>query len=256
MKLKNINSISALSAVFAMTLVSAHAALVTYTQGDLLMGFRATSGQGAGTSYVVNIGQASGYRDATTYGTVPIAGNIDADLTAIYGSGWSSRTDILWGIVGTPSNTATVGGDDVPTLYATKPGSATTGWQISGSSTRVAVATTIVSLQTSFATYTASANSAAAAIMTDSDQNTWRQYMASGGNGAYTAGNKDFGGFANIEGSLQDVLSLSRTTNASAGTIEGTFSISPAGLSFVPEPTSALLAGLGAVTLLLRRRRA
>lgn len=256
MKLQKINSIPAMSAAFALTMLSAHAALVTYTQGDLLMGFRATSGQGAGTSYVVNIGQASGYRDATTYGTVPIAGNIDTDLTALYGSGWSSRTDILWGIVGTPSNTATVGGDDVPTLYASKPGSASTGWQISGSSTRIAVSTTIVSLQSSFATYTASANSAAAVTMVDTDQNTWRQYMATGGNAAYTGGSKDFGAFANIEGSLQDVLSLSRTTNASAGTIEGTFSISSSGLTFVPEPTSALLTGLGAVTLLLRRRRA
>jgi hypothetical protein len=150
-----------------------------------------------------------------------------------------------------------VGGDAVPTLYASKPGDTTTGWQISGSSTRVAVATTIVSLQSAFSTSTATANSAAATTMTDTAPNTWRQYMATGGNASYTAGNKDFGAFANIEGTLQDVLSLSRTTNSSAGTIAGTFSINSAGaLTFVPEPTSSLLAGLGAFALVLRRRRA
>lgn len=261
MKSRKSNSILAAAAVLSASLLSASAATVTYTQGDLLMGFRATGGQGAGTSYVVNIGQASGYRDATTYGTVPIAGDLNADLTALYGSNWSTRSDILWGIAGTPSNTATVGGDAPPTLYASKPetspGVSGAGWTIAGSSTRLSVATTIVSLQSSFAGYQATTNSPVATLMDDSVANTWRQYMASGGNASYTSGNKDFGAFANIEGTLNQGLTLFRVTNASAGSNEGTFSLSSSGsLSFVPEPTSSLLAGLGVLGLVLRRRRA
>jgi len=258
MKSKKSNLL-AFSAALAVSVLSANAALVTYSQGDLLMGFRATGGQGAGTSYVVNIGSAAGFRDAnpTSSMTVSIAGNINADLTATYGDGWASREDILWGVVGTPSNTATVASDVAPTLYASKPGITATGWQISGSSTRLAVSTTIVSLQTTFAASQATSNSSVATLMTDTDANTWRQYMATGGNASYTSGGRDFGAFANIEGGLADKLSLSRTINASAGSIEGYFQINSGGsLSFVPEPTSALLAGLGGLALIIRRRRA
>jgi PEP-CTERM motif len=260
MKSKNSNSFYALVLALTATVASASAAVVTYTQGDLLMGFRATGGQGAGTSYVVNIGQASTYRDATSYGSIPIAGNIATDLSATYGSNWASRSDILWGIAGTPSNTATVAGDSVPTLYASKPetspGVAGSGWVVPGSSTRVSVSTTIVTLQSSFSNSQATANSSAATLMDDTVANTWRQFMASGGAPAYTSGNKDFGAFANIEGTLSQGLTLFRVTDALAGSNEGTFTLSSGGsLAFVPEPTSSLLAGLGVIGLVFRRRR-
>jgi hypothetical protein len=251
----------ALSAACLLGALPASAALVVYSPGDLVMSFRSTGpGQGAGTTYLVNVGQASGFRDETAVGTLSL-GNIGTDLKAIFGDNWSSRTDILWGVAGTPSNTGTVGGDDAPTLYASKaqttPGVPGTQAGIAGSSTRLAIATTMVTALDTFKTYQATANSPRAVIQQDSDANDWREFLASNGNSAYTAGNKDFGGFSEIEGSLDQQLSLFRVIGSGNGSYEGSFSINSSGnITFVPEPSSALLGVLGTGLLAFRRRRA
>ncbi len=258
MKFEKCNTLLLGAAVSLLAVTASHGA--AYVAGDLLMGFRVTGGQGIGTSYVVNIGQASNYRDVVTYGTVPIAGDFTADLSAIYGSNWASRSDLIWGIAGTPSNTATVGGDDAATMYASKPQTAPgvegSPWTIAGLSTRTSISTLIVGMQGGFAAYAAAPNSSAGTIQLDTDSNDWRSYMAAGGDATRTAGNKDFGGFANIEGSVTQEQSLFRLNGPdNIGSFEGTFSVGSAGLTFVPEPTSSMLAALGAITLTLRRRR-
>lgn len=232
----------------------------TYTAGDLLMGFRATAGQGFGTTYVVNVGQAAQYRDITTYGTVPIAGDFTADLETIYGATWYTRTDLVWGVAGTPSNTATVGSDDPATMYASKPqttaGVPGVAWTIAGLSTRTSISTLMTGMQSGYAAYTVSPNSSAGTIQLDTDPNDWRSFMATGGDASRTTGNKDFGGFANIEGNVTQQLSLFRLDGpTNIGTFEGSFSVGQNGITFVPEPTSSALAFIGAATLVFRRRR-
>lgn len=254
----NINTAALVCSLGLVASAASHGA--TYVAGDLLMGIRATGGQGLGTTYVVNIGQASNYRDIVTYGTVPIAGDFTTDLSNIYGSNWSSRTDLVWGIAGTPSNSATVGIDEAATMYASKaqttPGVPGAAWTIGGLSTRTSVSTTMTGMQSGFAAYTASSNSSAGTIQLDGDANDWRSFMATGGDASRTSGNKDFGGFADIEGNMTQQLSLFRLDGPNnTGTFEGTFSISQSGLTFVPEPTSAVLTVFGAAALVLRRRR-
>jgi hypothetical protein len=233
-------SLAAFGAISAPLALAAPLNPPSYTAGDIFMGFRATGGQGATDVYVVNIGQAAYYRDATTTVT-PSLGNINADLAILYGSGWQTRTDILWGVAGTPSNSAgsPINGDTTPTLYASKllttVGSPGAGWSIPGASTRNTIATNIATFYSGFVTYEQSVNSANAVIQGDSDVFSWRQFMSAGGNVSYTSGNKDFGGFADIESQPAQKLSLFRMVSASAGSYEGYFAISAAGvLTFTP----------------------
>lgn len=245
-------------AIAAMAGSSAHA-VVTYTAGDLLMGFRATGGQGSGTSYVVNIGAASGYRDGTA-GSIAL-GNIGQDLETLYGANWSTRTDLQWGIAGTPSSSATVGGDPADTLYVSKgqsvagtPGSSFT---IASEPTRGLTANFMNTLQTTFATYAETANSTAAALQPDA-ANTWRNFM---NGGTSSSASQDFSAFSNIETTPDKTLSLFRIDSSSPGSYEGYFRITQNGttatLTFspVPEPASLVLGGMGGLLLAFRRRR-
>jgi hypothetical protein len=255
-----------LGAVCIMTALGANAALVVYTPGDLLMGVRATGGTGASSTLVVNLGQASLYRDAEAAGvsssspmTVSV-GNIGADLTATFGSGWSSRTDLQWGIAGTSSNTATVGGDPVGTVYLSRiqntPGVPGVAPVIDSETTRLGVSTRMVGAAGIFDNYNQTANSTVAAIQGSSDANSWRSYMASGGTAPNTPGGTDFGSGYNIEATPSKTLGLYRLSTNDAGAYTGYFSINSSGtIAFVPEPTSALLLGLGGISLLARRRR-
>jgi hypothetical protein len=257
MKFKLITSL----AVANLLALSSSSQGAAYLAGDLLMGVRATGGQGIGTTYVVNIGQASGYRDATTFGAVSVPGNFTQDLATIFGANWYARTDLQRGIAGTPSNSVTVGGDEAATMYASKsqtipgdPGGAAP--TIAGLAARTAVSTTMIGMQQGFAAYAASGNSSAGTIQLDTDSNDWRSYMASGGDSSRTTGNRDFGGFANIEGSVTQQLSLFRLNGPdNVGTFEGSFSLNQGGLTFIPEPTSSMLAALGVIGLAFRRRR-
>lgn len=87
---------------------------------DLFLGVRASTGAGATQDYLVNIGQASIYRDATTPFAVPGLGNLGADLSVIFEENWSTRADVFWSVSGTPGPSA-AGGDLARTLYATTP---------------------------------------------------------------------------------------------------------------------------------------
>jgi hypothetical protein len=254
------NRIMALAALSLAAAAPAGAALVTFNQGDLLMGFHADGGQGAGQTYVVDIGSAASFRDAS--GTLTLTlGDIGADLTAIYGAGWSSRTDLSWGIAGSPSNTATINGDPSRTLYASQAqltaGVEGDGYQITAQSNRTSASTRMQGLTTVFKTDTATVNSTFATIQGDSDVNGWRSYM-SGGAAANTPGGIDFGAFSDLEATPGTALGLYRLVDANPASYEGSFSISPSGsLSFtaVPEAASSVLAAAGALALGLRRRR-
>jgi len=91
--------------VFAIALLQAstslHAATVPApAEGDVFVGFRASSGQGAETSYLVKLGPDTTFRNAAqgTSFTVGGLGNVGADLTAVYGAEWHQRNDLQWGI--------------------------------------------------------------------------------------------------------------------------------------------------------------
>ena len=102
---------------------------LTYTDGDLFLGFRVKSGtdnQGLTSDYLVNIGQFSTYENATGPITVSGLGSMKADLDATFGSNWSARDNVYWSVSG-KAEVAT------SALFATKPQIApgtinATGW--------------------------------------------------------------------------------------------------------------------------------
>lgn len=238
--------LSAAAAAFLSGISSAAPAV--YNAGDLLVGFRATDEPGSNSSYVVNLGSVATLRDAT--GPIVLSlGNLKADLDLVFGPTWHERTDLFWGIGGSPTNIegTTINGDPGVTLYGsqvqTSPGIPGSGWTIQGSSNRISYSTIIQGAQSAFGTYQQTANSTRAVLQTNSsDLFDWRSYMASGGDPDKTTGNKDFAAFGDIEAAPAKSLGLYRLANASTSTYEGYFTISAAGvITFTPEGATASL---------------
>jgi hypothetical protein len=127
-------------------------AQMTYTPGDIILGFQASGGDGSNNTYVLNLGAGVGFRDGTTTG--PIA-TIATDLNATFGLGWFQRTDLYWGIAGVRDpagagpNTV-VNGDPRATIYisriAATPGGSTP-WTLASGPTVVSAATSIATMQ-------------------------------------------------------------------------------------------------------------
>ena len=88
---------------------------------DLVLGFRATGGQGQTLNLEVDLGNVSLYTHPAN-APVTITRLVAADLSGTYGSAWNARTDLYWGIVGTAGRVGTGGPDGQPlaTLWATK----------------------------------------------------------------------------------------------------------------------------------------
>ena len=251
-------------------------AVTTYTPGDILLGFRATGGTGSTSALVVNIGSATALRDNTGSSTLI---DISAALTATYGAGWETRSDLTWGFAGI-QNSATIGftvvdGDPRQTVYMSRDNT-TGGIGTQGSSALTTgtqtnhngVSNDVASFGAAFDAFGgATFNGGLAAALDTATANTWEDF---------TAGSSDFQTGTNVEGvvgtSQGRILDLYRilgvTTGASptgplrTGTFEGTISLGTNGVvSFdataaaVPEPSRALLAGFGLMSLLMRRRR-
>jgi hypothetical protein len=106
--------------------------------GDLLLGVRATGGTGSTTNVFVNLGPAHAFRDNAAQGVVA---NINAELTAAFGAGWYTRSDVYFGVIANKSagsSTPDANGDPTRTFYLSKqttsPGASTAHTGYSSSS--------------------------------------------------------------------------------------------------------------------------
>lgn len=109
-----------------------------FQEGDLALAFyQVVSGVVQSNTYVVNLGQASLYRE-NTQNNVPISAvnpgiassNIDADLDATFGPSWADSGTVFWLLVGGVSSGGTpdpffpgtqpTGGDPARTTYFSK----------------------------------------------------------------------------------------------------------------------------------------
>ncbi|MGC4017479.1 MAG: hypothetical protein QM755_23640 [Luteolibacter sp.] len=234
------------------------------TSGDIFVAFRATDGQGSSTSYIVNLGQYSQFRDATPGTTITLStGDIGADLVATYGSEWNTRGDVSWSIFGVTPGAS-------PTLYASKEqttvGIPSDPWIALSSSNRSSTANQITPVLQGLGGYqgsTSTDNNDAGVLQTNSSSAS--SYYKQVG----TAGTTDFGtlsGWSSIEGDFGSgtagtALDLYRIGSTGV-TSPGYFTISDSGvLSFtstvapVPEPSVTVAAAAGLLLGVSRRRR-
>lgn len=76
--------------------LNARAEVFTYTNGNLILGFQATSGTGADKNVFLDLGKATTFRNNGNQG---VLGNIGDTLADTYGSGWYARTDLFFGVI-------------------------------------------------------------------------------------------------------------------------------------------------------------
>ncbi len=272
---------------------SAHAA--SYTAGDLLLGFYATGGSGDTTSYVVNIGAQTLYRDATgsfvLNTTGPNIGNIGQDLIDNFGGLWYTRNDLFWGVLGgrtndtaptPPFNAGDVNPNSDPnrTLYASRPqsifGTQSSPWVLgssSGVSNGAAAFNAFAGLAIlgpggfSDASVIGTANSnTRGAFMPDTLDNDWETLAAAGWSGVFSS--QTHGDFtAGAAASAIDLYRIPSLTGlgfepgtAGTGQYQGTFFIDTLGnvtfgLQPIPEPSTVAMLALAAAAGVVAIRR-
>ena len=265
--------------------LSATAQVVTYSQGDLLVGFRASGGTGASTTFVYNIGSSTGFRDNPDQGSLA---NIGTQLAATYGNDWYTRSDVSWGVIGVHNNanpqfdTSVVNGDPVSTIYASKTSTGfgtSTAWGSTSAFSRAAVVSAATQV-VSFAHTGSKVNGTFA--FQDAAQGTdgfgaFVQTSANNDWAFYTSGSTDFTIFTGgIEGTFNtgedfaylDVYRILSTVTGAVptgvrgvGSYETTIYIDStgqlfAGTSSIPEPSAfGAIAGLAVIGMACFRRR-
>jgi hypothetical protein len=125
MKLSKLHFSSLAVLALAISVTSSAKAVLTYTSDDLFLGFHQTGN--TTRDYVINLGQASIFRDATapfalsTLGITTSA--FAADMLFAFGANWRTSGDIFWGVVGTTQNDNTRPAPDniIRLLYVSEP---------------------------------------------------------------------------------------------------------------------------------------
>jgi hypothetical protein len=268
------------AAALASLAAGAQAQTVNYSTGDLVLGFEEP---GNADDYTVDLGSASYFINlASSPGTTNLTlddpayggslGNIDADLTNVFGSGWATNSSTLgdnvqWGVfgetgkvvsgvAGVPTNTAFLTfAETIPGFGSNAPSEGTNNAQ--------------EIWNTHFQTFTASvsgsqtANSAYASISLASAGDSWSTGEPSGnaftiGYGIEQPGSGTYIGPTNSELDLYELIPTNEG-GTGEGELLGDFTLNSSGdLSFtsaaVPEPSTYASAGLGAALLLFFRR--
>ncbi len=250
----------------ALGLATTEAAVLNYDPGDLLLAFRATSDPGQSNNYIVNLGPAATFREATATFDLNV-GNIGADLVSLYGANWHTRSDVFWSVSGTSNNASAVNGDPLRTLYATKAqstlGVVETPWNRGSSAAQATPTNKMLSMGAAFEAVAgtpnnSTVNSDVAFIQPSTATNS---YGSLAPNFQYFVASPSTieGNFGNgAAGTALDLFRMQTGSSSALGDYEGTFTISQSGqvtFNVVPEPGSALLAVAAGLVPFVRRRR-
>ncbi len=229
---------------------------LTYTDGDLILGFRATGGQGGTQCYEVNLGSATQFVGVSAAFTVATGGNIAADLEAVFGADWKTRGDVFWSVSGTQYTAGN--GFTNRTMFASKAevtaGTQSTPWARSTTSTQATPAGKMQALGLQYANgtqagtpgQTESTNSTTALIQDNGKQNSYAEHMPGGlqstGGSAYayfvSGGLGIENTFANgTSSSVLDLYHIATGTNGLPAVFLGAFRLNDSGvLTFTNNP--------------------
>jgi hypothetical protein len=256
--------VAAVGVTLAPGLARASEPVVPVSSGDLILGFQLSGDN----DVEVDLGPYTNFLNATTpfnisFGVIPAdqtgAGstvtNLNADLTAVFGSGWASNSGLQWGIVGHNS---------VTDIFLTQDAATISLPQDPGNTNGTSYASTIQSLINGLGGDFSTTNSTEAASVTAGSSNAWDTFLP----GSSSA----FGTGVDVEqlpgdGATGSTLSLfelynngTRNGDHLAAADIGSFSLDGSGdLTFtpasVPEPSTwASLIG-GTLFLSFFRRR-
>lgn len=280
---------------FLLTALPAGAANTFYAPGDLVLFFQQEGGSNTvyanlgNTANLYRGGQAgTGGSDNSLTQTNFL--NLNTTLTSAFGAGWASDPSVYAGLAGVWGTSATNGslqnGDPHRTLYvsaardsiATIGEANSVGWDLSlGGDTAMSSGANGITLQNNAfennydALTTVSLNTvsqidnmnpfSSPGIQGNAFQNTFAGGVQQRGS-AGDFGNVDGVGTVEFALDLYRILARNNVSGQVGGTnrvgsFEGTVTVNSNGqVSFlVPEPSSAVLSGLAAGALLLRRRR-
>lgn len=242
-------------------------AQMTYTAGDIILGFQASGGDGSSNTYVYNLGPGTGFRDGTTTGLIA---TIATDLNNTFGLGWYARNDVYWGIAGVRDQSAggpniVVNGDAKATIYVSRiaatPGTSIP-WSLASGPTVISAATSVASMQFGFNTTNGSdvttpenqrtptpTSNGRGAVQGTGDINNWSVFNPIGGS---AFGNVLTGGVQAPLGTgtplaYLDLYRIMGRSSAAAtpntplgqGLLVGTFSINAAGEVSFSAPSTA-----------------
>jgi hypothetical protein len=220
---------------------------VTYHDGDLFLGFRATGGTGATLDYLVDIGQPAQFVNATPGSSFLVnTGNLSSDLVAVFGSDWYTRIDpgtgrnaVLWSSVG--GRLVAGGGDTANVLYATNPNP--TPWPRLSNSAQAGTTSLTDALGTTYDGNSSTVNNSKAIVQSASSSNSYASFQPGGVN----SGGISFQQWnPTIEGIPNATLTFCRIVPGSGNSIIlGTFTLASTGvLTFTaasaPTPTSVV----------------
>lgn len=242
-------------------------------QDDLFVGIRATGGVGATKDVLIDIGQAGTFRDASANVVLTLnIGNLNQDLTDVFGAGWNTRSDLVWGVFGTPGTTAGYG-DAAKVLYASASavggtpyvggGVAASSWKGNSPSAQGSAAGKMLAVEQAYVAIggtpnLSTTNSQVTLVQNVSDVNSYATYNTITG---VNPGGISFGLYnPTIEAQLGNDLDLFRMAAVynQPGTFVGTFSIaSDATITYepVPEPSSIAMTCVGALLAWGSRRK-
>ncbi len=273
---------TSITAVCALVLSSGIAQAVTTASGDLILGFRATGGQGSASNLEVDLGSLTNFINLTPGTVIDLSSRISlSDLQTTYSTGgtgnsWASRSDLLFSIAAT-SGTTGLGGLANNTLFAS---SVNNGGTVIGY-TRLTSGTQgtpggNISFEVAALGGAPNAGTAFSSVKNAGDGGSYTDSITGSGSAlvAYNASSSsNFGSpggapfenttnFATNPGTqyqTSDLYQLNPVArNAAPGADLGTFALGNDGsLTFtsVPEPSTYGLMGLGAFGLWFVRRR-
>jgi hypothetical protein len=219
--------------------LTANAAPLSFSNGNIFVGFQATAGTGSTTNLIVNIGNAADLSNLNI--------NISSALSQTYGSTWYDRQDLFYGSFGALN--VAVGANPVNTLYVSMlegndPYVSDTG------SAQAAPKNLFTSLAGAYTTALNNGNVIGNAVwMLGTDNNSWQSFNPS------TAAFANYNDITGNPVNTLQIVQLVPSLNEDPGTIVSGLAVTSAGV-VVPEPsTYALLVAGGMLLFFVYRRK-
>jgi hypothetical protein len=218
----------------------------SYTTGDSLLAFRATGGAGQSLNVQIDVGNLSNLAGAFSF-DLTAANSI---LSTTYGTNWASRNDLYWTIIGSDDNTAqlTLASATLPDPISLS-GLATINGNVDGMATAASAGgatqgTIQDNLGASYAYSIYGTGFSGSFSQLDTPPNTFGYFASSVGTLDATKG------IYLLNADLNSGVPLPTTNVGTVSIANGVVTIAA-----VPEPSTYVLFGLGALVLGITLRR-